>query len=170
MWGLGSIFYSVLIGILILLILLLTISSKNKKILKYEIIVFIPLIIFSSFYFFNREFQLEIKSYLSPNKEHTVFYDNEKLKIELPDKSVWLFKTPTDVYHSKYSVKYCKKYFEYNLKKLRKDKKISNYTYNNKESCYIVTIKPKIIFKINFIENLDTRRFSITEVDVDKNR
>ncbi|MTI67368.1 MAG: hypothetical protein FH753_12340 [Firmicutes bacterium] len=164
MWGLGSIFYFVFMGIVILLILLLTILSINKKILKYEIIVFIPLIIFSSFYFFNQEFQLDIKSYLSPNKEHTVFYNNEKLKIKLPDKTVWLFKTPTDVYYSKYSVKYCKKYFENNLNNLKKAKKISNYTYNNKESCYIVTIKPKIIFKINFIENPDARRFSITEI------
>lgn len=162
MWGLSSIFYFVLTVISILIILFLTLVSKNKKLFKYEIIVFVTVIILSILYFFNHDFQIGVKSYLFPQEEHTVFYNDERLKLKLPENSVWLFKVPDAVYYSKNDVEHCKKFFDNNLKKLQNDEEISDYTYNSEQNYYMVTIKPKYSFEISLIGNSDKRRFSIT--------
>ncbi|WP_052221354.1 hypothetical protein [Clostridium homopropionicum] len=58
------------------------------------------------FYFTNHHFNIFIKSKLFSQHTHNVIYsDSKRMDIPLPPNSVWLFKTPTDVYYSKYNVK-----------------------------------------------------------------
>ena len=82
--------------------------------------------------------------------------------IHLPPKSVWLFKTPADVYYSKYDMNKCREFFDSTLKDMKKENKIKNYSYDSRNNTFTIEIDGIPNIKINLFEDNDTIRFEIS--------
>jgi len=130
---------------------------------KKLLIIIVPITIFLVFYFANYNFNLFIKSKIFSQQTYTVNYSNsKKIDIPLPGNSVWLFKTPTDIYYSKYNINKCRGFFDSVLKDMKQDNKIKHYYYNSDEKTYTIEIDGEFNIKINLIGDNDTRRFGIS--------
>lgn len=102
---LGYMFCSICAIIIISLIIILTAMTKGTKVLKKLLIIIVSITIFLAFYYWNYNFNLFIKSKAFSQHTYTVSYLNSrKIDILLPANSVWLFKTPTDIYYSNHNV------------------------------------------------------------------
>jgi len=160
---LGYMFYSIFAIIIISLIIILTAMVMGRKALKRLLTIIVPITILLAVYFWNYNFNLFIKSKVFSQHTYTVNYSNsKKIDIPLPDGSVWLFKTPTDIYYSKYDVNECKEFFDSVLKEMKEDNKIRKYYYNNDQKTYTIEIENGFNININLIGDSDRRRYGIT--------
>lgn len=156
-------FYPVCAIFIINLIVILTAVLSGEKAFKKLLIVIVPLTIFLVLYLSNYDFNIITKSNVFSHHTYTVTYlDSTKVDIPLPPNSVWLFKTPTDIYYSKYDVNKCRGFFNSVLKEMKQDNKISNYYYDNDQKTYTIEIKGDPNIKINLIGDSDTRRYGIS--------
>lgn len=160
---LGYMFYSICAIVIISLIIILTAMIKGTKALKKLLIIIVPITIFLAFYFWNYNFNLFIKSKVFSQHTYTVSYLNSrKIDIPLPVNSVWLFKTPTDIYYSNQNVNKCREFFDSVLTDMKQNNKIRNYYYNNEQKIYTIEIDGGANIKINLIGDSDTRRYGIS--------
>ena len=126
-----------------------------------------PITIFLVFYFANYNFNIFVKSNVFSQQTYTVNYLNsKKIDIPLPGNSVWLFKTPTDIYYSKYNIDKCQGFFDSVLKDMKQDNKIKNYYYNSEEKTYTIEIDSEYNIKINLIGDSDARRYGISSLTI----
>ncbi|MGH4123860.1 MAG: hypothetical protein ACREV6_13115 [Clostridium sp.] len=160
---LNYMFYSVCAIFIISLIVILTAVIRGNKAFKRLLIIIIPLTIFLVLYFLNYDFNIFIKSNFFSRHTYTVTHlDSTKVDIPLPPNSVWLLKTPTDIYYSKYDVNKCREFFNSVLKEMKQDNKIRNYYYDNDQKTYTIEIKGTPNIKITLIGDSDTRRYGIS--------
>ena len=155
-----------LISAIIILSLIIIFVAKimGAKALKKLLISITTIIFFLLFYLFNHNFNIFIKSNIFPEHTHTIIYPNsEKINIPLPANSVWLFKTPTDIYYSKYDVNKCKEFFDSVLNDMKHDRKIKRYYYANDQKIYTIEIEGNPNIEINLIGDGDTRRYGISD-------
>jgi energy-coupling factor transporter transmembrane protein EcfT len=159
---LGYIFYSICAIIIISLIIILTTMIKGTRALKKLLIIIVPITILLVFYFWNYNFNLFIKSKVFPQHTYTVSYLNSrKIDIPLPTNSVWLFKTPTDIYYSKHNVNKCREFFDSVLTDMKQNNKIRKYSYNKEQKIYTIEIDGGVNISINLIGDSDARRYGI---------
>jgi hypothetical protein len=155
--------YSICAFFIVSIIIIYTAIIKRKKELKQLLIIIVPITIFLTLYFWNYDFNIFIKSKIfSQNTHFVVYLDSREIGIPLPANSVWLFKTPTDIYYSKYDVNKCMKFFDSVLKDMKQNNKIRNYYYDNDQKTYTIEIEGEFNIKINLIGDSDTRRYGIS--------
>ncbi|MGV8984400.1 hypothetical protein [Clostridium sp.] len=77
--------------------------------MKKLLIIIVPITLFLTFYFWNYDFNIFIRSKGFSQHNHIVSYlDSREIDIPLPANSVWLFETPHDIYYSEYDVNKCR--------------------------------------------------------------
>lgn len=161
---LSLILYSISAIIIISIILILLALKKDIKILKTSLIIIAPIMLFLVCYLGNHNFNVFIKSKLFSQQTHTVIYSgSKKMDIPLPPNSVWLFKTPTDVYYSKYNADKCKDFFHSVLMDMNHNHKIKNYFYDSNENAFIIEVEGEANVKIDLIGDSDNRRYGISD-------
>lgn len=158
-------YFIVFLFIAMMITLLVTsISTKNRKLLKYEVIFFAVLFAIVIIYYGDYDRHVKIKSNLFPTKTHTIQYSkNNKIIIKLPPNSIWLHKIPDNDFYSKHSIKECKNYFELSLEELKDKDMIANYTYNKDKKMYNVAIDESNYFEIVLNSDESVVRFFITK-------
>lgn len=154
--------YSTFLLILMLLIMTITaISSKNKKLLRDELIFFSVLFALLIIYFGNYDRYVWIKSTLSPQNTVILAYEPNEIELELPPNSISV--SCNDYFYSKCDVKKCKDTFDASLKNLKDSGSIVNYIYDEKKKTYTITLDEKHYCEIILNSDEDNIKFSITE-------
>lgn len=146
-------------------IIILSVMEMGEKAMKKLLVTITLIITILVFYFFNYNISIFIKSNLASQHTHTAFYENDRrINIPLPKKSVWLFKTPTDFYYSKYDVKKCMEFFESTLYQMKQNNEIKNYFYDINKKTFTVEIEGSATnIIISLIGDSDTRRYGISD-------
>lgn len=158
---LSSVYLFTFLIVIILIIMIVSFLKKKKHFIKNEMLIFIPLLVFIYFYLFNYNFFLLIRSNVLPEKKCTVEYNfNSNLTdvtIDLPPKSVFLFKTPTKVYYSKCTENQCINFFHESLTLMKSKTKIKDFNFDNSQNKYNIILNNNKHFEIFIIKNEKTR-------------
>lgn len=168
--------FFILIGLVIVMLSILTVTMifKNKRLVKKELFIIVPVLIIALLYFFNIHFYYFVRTNIFPNRVCSIERYNgngsgptltsTQYRIKLPSKSVFLFRSPEQVYYSSNNSGQCKEFFNETLSEEKNNNQIIGYSYNSIKKEFIVNINKKDEFKIDFIGDIDDRRYAVSPI------
>lgn len=154
-WFLIAIFLILIVAIVRFLLM------KKYKAMVVGIIVFITLSSALIYYITNQTY---IESYISSRDYYRVYDSEQNTEIDfikLPSGSVWLFKTPTDIFYNKRNCKKCIEYFSSELDRMKREGKIDNYQFDKSDNKFTIDVNGHESAEIVFIGDTDQRRYGI---------
>lgn len=136
-----------------MVVLMIIVMLVKKSIAKKVFIAMISLFILSIIYCCNTSFYYFINFYIVPSRTCTIEYSddlsNSSESIKLPTKSTYMYKSPEKVYFTKHEVNECVNYFKNTLTKMKKNKEIKTFEFNDIKNEFDVQVYSGLYYRIS---------------------